>query len=137
MGRNGDAAPGGLTVVTDMDRGAQPPAYDALLAERADVAEQIASLTRDFEGMVAASTSSNSDDEHDPEGATIAFERAQVVAVLELGRRRLDEIDAALRRIAAGSYGRCESCGREISAERLAARPSAAACIRCAGAGRE
>ena len=40
--------------------------------------------------------SSNADDEHDPEGATIAFERQQVVALLEQARRRLADVEAAL-----------------------------------------
>jgi RNA polymerase-binding protein DksA len=107
-------------------------AYDALTGERADTLAQIAQLTEDFDGMVAASASSNADDEHDPEGATIAYERAQVVAVLDLARRRLAEIDQALARLAAGSYGSCARCGRPIGAERRAARPSATTCISCA-----
>lgn len=43
----------------------------------------------------------------------------------------IEEIDAALGRLEAGSYGRCVSCGSGIPAERLAFRPSAAACVRC------
>ena len=50
---------------------------DPLDAERAAVLGDIESLTREFEQVVAASESSNADDEHDPEGATIAFERQQ------------------------------------------------------------
>ena len=73
--------------------------------------------------MVAASRSSNADDEHDPEGATIAFERQQVVALLDQARRRLADVEAALARREAGDYGICETCGRPIAPERLAARP--------------
>ena len=51
---------------------------DPLAAERAAALAQIESLTREFDGVVAASQASNADDEHDPEGATIAFERSQV-----------------------------------------------------------
>ena len=82
--------------------------------------------------MVAASQASNADDEHDPEGATIAFERQQVVALLEQAQRRLADVDAALARREAGDYGICEVCGEPIAAERLAARPAARTCIRCA-----
>jgi RNA polymerase-binding transcription factor len=99
---------------------------------RADVLARIASLTREFDEMVAASRSSNADDEHDPEGATIAFERQQLVALLAQARARLADVDAALARAAAGDYGRCADCGRPIDPERLAARPSARTCIRCA-----
>jgi DnaK suppressor protein len=43
----------------------------------------------------------------------------------------IEEIDAALHRIAEGSYGRCQQCGVDIPAERLEFRPSAAGCVRC------
>lgn len=42
------------------------------------------------------------------------------------------QIDAALTRIAAGTYGVCERCGGPISAERLAALPYAVRCVSCA-----
>jgi RNA polymerase-binding transcription factor DksA len=105
---------------------------DPLEAERAAAEAQIAALTREFDAVVAASRASNADDEHDPEGATIAFERQQVVALLEATRRRLADVEAALDRRRAGSYGICESCGRPIAAERLAVRPAARTCIDCA-----
>ena len=105
---------------------------DPLRDERAVVLRDIEALTREFDQVVAASASSNADDEHDPEGATIAFERQQTAALLEQARRRLAEIDAALARREAGDYGVCETCGRPIGAERLAARPAARTCIDCA-----
>ncbi len=104
----------------------------ALRAARADAEAQIAELTRDLHGVIDASLDSNADDEHDPEGATIAFERAQVAALLAGARRRVVELDAALQRLAEGAYGRCERCGRPIPAERLAVRPSARTCVGCA-----
>jgi DnaK suppressor protein len=105
---------------------------DPLADERAAALAQIESLTREFDGVVAASRASNADDEHDPEGATIAFERQQVVALLEQARRRLADVEAALARRDAGDYGTCETCGRPIAADRLAARPAARTCIDCA-----
>jgi DnaK suppressor protein len=93
---------------------------------------EVAMLTGDLRGLFEASRASNADDEHDPEGATIAFERAQLTAVLDAARRRVADLDLALLRCAAGSYGICEVCGRPIPAERLAARPSAATCVTCA-----
>ena len=105
---------------------------DALGAERAAAQAQIEALTREFDEVVAASKASNADDEHDPEGATIAFERQQVVALLERARRRLADVDAAVAAWEAGTYGRCATCGRPIAAERLAARPTARTCIDCA-----
>lgn len=105
---------------------------DPLLVERAAVLAQIDALSRDFDAVVDASASSNADDEHDPEGATIAFERQQVVALLEQARHRLADVDAALARRETGNYGICEQCGRPIGAERLAARPWVRTCIECA-----
>ena len=71
---------------------------DPLRAEREAALAQIEVLTREFDEVVAASQASNADDEHDPEGATIAFERQQVVALLEQAQRRLADVDAALAR---------------------------------------
>ncbi|MEH0844497.1 TraR/DksA C4-type zinc finger protein [Micromonospora sp. CPCC 205711] len=105
----------------------------ALRRARAETELLIASLTRDLNGVIDASLSSNADDEHDPEGATIAFERAQVAALLAGARRRLADLDDALSRLDAGTYGRCERCGLPIPAERLAVRPSARTCVHCAG----
>jgi RNA polymerase-binding transcription factor len=107
-------------------------AGEELARTRAATLAQIEALTREFDGVVAASQASNADDEHDPEGATIAFERQQVAALLDQARARLADVDAALARVAAGTYGRCADCGRPIAADRLAARPQARTCIDCA-----
>ncbi len=102
----------------------------ALLDEEWQSALQmLATLTRDFIGIVDASADSNADDEHDPEGSTIAFERSQVGALIEQAERRLTEVDAARARVDAGTYGRCEVCGEPIPDGRLEARPVARTCV--------
>ena len=93
---------------------------------------EAAVLNQELSDLFEASRASNADDEHDPEGATIAFERQQVVALLEQARRRLADVEAAIRNVEGGIYGICETCGRPIAAERLAARPAARTCIDCA-----
>jgi RNA polymerase-binding transcription factor DksA len=45
--------------------------------------------------------------------------------------RTIEEIEAALERIATGTYGTCVRCGSAVPAERLEFRPSAAACVSC------
>ena len=85
-----------------------------------------------LEALFTASRGSNADDEHDPEGATIGFERAQLTALLAAARERVAEVDAALRRVDAGTYGVCERCGQPIAAARLDARPFARYCMACA-----
>jgi hypothetical protein len=47
--------------------------------------------------------------------------------------RELGEIDAALARIADGTYGTCESCGGAIGRDRLRALPEIRLCVRCSG----
>ncbi len=84
--------------------------------------------------MVAASRDTNADDEHDPEGATIAFERSQIGALVRQAQLHLAEIDAAMTRLDLGTYGTCEGCGAVIGDGRLEARPAARTCIACASA---
>jgi DnaK suppressor protein len=105
---------------------------EVLTAKQAEVLAQIGALSRSFEDIVGASESANADDEHDPEGSTIAFERAQVAALLAQARGHLTEVAGALQRLEAGGYGCCERCGAEIAPERLLARPTARTCIHCA-----
>ena len=83
--------------------------------------------------MVDAARGANVDDEHDPEGATIAFERAQLETLAGDARAALAEVDAALGRLDDGTYGTCTVGGEPIPAERLAARPTAATCVAHAG----
>ena len=97
---------------------------------------RLASLTGDYDAVVAASRDTNADDEHDPEGATIAFERSQVGALVRQAEQHLAEVRAAIGRLDAGTYGTCETCGQPIATERLEARPVARSCVRCATPGR-
>jgi RNA polymerase-binding transcription factor DksA len=112
------------------------PAREVLLGERERARLRVAALEREFAGLAEAASAAGTDDEHDPEGATLAFERQHAAALLEAAREQVAAADDALRRLAEGRYGVCERCGQPIGAERLAARPSAATCIRCAGGGR-
>ena len=107
-------------------------ARDELLRLRASTAAEAATLAESLEALFSASRDSNADDEHDPEGATIGFERAQLTALLAAARERIAEVDDALRRVDEKTYGICERCGQPIAAERLAARPFARWCIKCA-----
>jgi RNA polymerase-binding protein DksA len=107
-------------------------AVERLVAERRRTMRRLNDLTRDFESVVSASRDTKADDEHEPEGATIAFERSQIAALTRQARQHLEEVESALSRIDAGTYGQCETCGRPIAPERLEARPTARTCVRCA-----
>jgi len=104
---------------------------ELLAWERAGALMRIGALERELLGIIE-SGSAGADDEHDPEGATLAFERQHVVALLGQARQHLALVDAAMVRLAEGSYGGCVICGGPIGADRLAARPVSSACIRCA-----
>jgi DnaK suppressor protein len=109
---------------------------DLLNIERTTTLNRISAMTGEFDEIVAATAGSNTDDEHDPEGSTIAFERAQVSALLLEAQGYLAELDRALARVDAGRYGSCERCGAPIAPERLAARPATESCVSCAAIGR-
>ena len=106
-----------------------------LAADREATAERIRSMTVDLEAIIAASAGSNLDDEHDPEGSTIAFEREQLVALRAHAHEHLTEVDAALARLHDDTYGRCELCGRQIATARLEAIPATRLCVTCAARG--
>jgi RNA polymerase-binding protein DksA len=58
-------------------------------------------------------------------------ERSRVMAVVRALRSNLHDVDLAIAKIDAGSYGSCERCGNPIGAERLEAIPWALLCIDC------
>jgi DnaK suppressor protein len=110
-------------------------ARELLLTEQARARERAAALEREFADLADAASAAGTDDEHDPEGATLAFERQHAAALLQAAREQLAAIDVALGKLASGQYGVCERCGQLIGADRLAARPAAQTCIRCAAKG--
>jgi RNA polymerase-binding transcription factor DksA len=110
------------------------PVRSRLNTDRERALQRIAELDREFAAIVTSASegSAGGDDEHDPEGATVAYERQHIAALLAQAREQLATIDAALRKISSGIYEICDICGGPIGAERLAARPSSLICIRCA-----
>jgi RNA polymerase-binding transcription factor DksA len=106
---------------------------DAIEIERVRVSDQISSLQQSFNGIVHGTELTSNDDEHDPEGTTIAYERAQVSALLAQARDDLVALDAALDRIDNGTIETCAACGGPIAFERLLALPGVRTCVQCAG----
>jgi len=105
----------------------------AIVADLDRLDEQIISLARAFDDIVAANEQANTDDEHDPEGTTIAFERSQVSALLRQAREDRDALRNTLHRVDDDlGYGVCTECRGFIGVDRLLALPAAAKCIACA-----
>jgi RNA polymerase-binding protein DksA len=63
--------------------------------------------------------------------ASQVFAQQRDLALREAAERRVREVDAALARIDAGTFGRCTSCGEPVAEARLEALPWAALCIDC------
>ncbi len=95
-------------------------------------ARQIASLEAVVATIVEGSELVSTDDEHDPEGATIAYERAQASALLRRARADLDALAVTSRQLELGQQVVCKDCGRDIDLERVAALPTTSRCVGCA-----
>ena len=63
--------------------------------------------------------------------ASQVFAQQRDLALRDRATTQLAQVDAALARIRAGSFGTCANCGREIAEARLEALPWAAHCIDC------
>ncbi|MDP8932550.1 MAG: TraR/DksA C4-type zinc finger protein [Actinomycetota bacterium] len=99
---------------------------EQLLAEREELLGQTVVL--DATAVVGLWRDSGYDDDYaDTGSATFERERAQSLALN--ARRILVQIDDALRRMDAGTYGLCERCGQAIEVERLEALPYATLCL--------
>jgi DnaK suppressor protein len=101
-------------------------------AEQERTVRQIAALEAAVAAIVEGAELTSTDDEHDPEGATIAYERAQASALLRQARRDGDALVITRRQLAEGGTVICSVCGRDIDLERVAALPTATRCVRCA-----
>jgi RNA polymerase-binding protein DksA len=107
--------------------------FERMLRERREVdATEASTLAASMGDVLSARADAQADDEHDPEGPTLSFEWSRLDAVQREAAADLRAVDAALARIADGTFGVCERCGRPIGIDRLNARPTAELCIDCA-----
>ena len=131
------------TATAVVDRTAVPPVPpgtdwtpDELAEVRGDLERELADLRADYDRALADLTklrqSSNDgagDDQADAGSKT--FEREQELSIANNRRDLLMQMERAMERLDAGTYGRCESCGEAIPKARLQAFPSATLCVRC------
>jgi DnaK suppressor protein len=104
----------------------------AVAAEIVVVQARIEALEIELRSIVEASEQANIDDEHDPEGATIAYERALVISLLDSARAAHAQLVAADDGLDRDSPATCVRCGSPIALERLLALPGTTSCVRCA-----
>ncbi len=107
-----------------------------LLSERATYAEQAETLRAEAEQLAAEMEPGDVQfDEESGEGGTMNVERERDLALSAQARAAVDEIDRALTKLDAGTYGVCERCGEPIKRARLKALPYASLCIACKSGG--
>ncbi len=115
---------------------------DAQGETRARLQSERARLEGETEGLRAGVSSATfQEDEgtesvslHPADDASELFEREKNLTVLNTLQTSIDDIDRALAKLDAGTYGQCDNCGRPIGEKRLEAMPSAAYCIDCQSA---
>jgi DnaK suppressor protein len=107
-----------------------------LLTERATYVQQAESLRAEAEALAEDMEPGDIQfDEESGEGDTLVVERERDLAMSAQARASVDEIDRALAKITAGTYGTCERCGTAIPKARLKALPYAALCVACKSGG--
>jgi DnaK suppressor protein len=109
---------------------------EGLDADRRATELLVSRLASDIASFQGSRQDTSVDDEHDPEGPTLAFEQSQSAAILGDTRQHLAQIDDALVRIDSGAYGVCVTCGSAIPFARLEVRPYSTQCVSCASKAR-
>ncbi len=107
---------------------------EELLRERRHYLDQIAMIDETGLGRLSQGDQLQEDstvDNHPADLGSEMFEREKDLGLRSNAQRRLGQIDTALERMAAGTYGICEECGGPIGDGRLRANPSATTCIDC------
>ena len=109
---------------------------DLLNEERARHVEQAQELRAEADQMAAEMEPGDVQfDEESGEGTTTAIDRERDLALSMQAQVEVEEIDHALAKLQAGTYGICEHCGQNIPKPRLKAIPQARLCIACKSGG--
>jgi RNA polymerase-binding protein DksA len=103
-----------------------------LLEERERVRGAIEYLHQENPGSLEEESGEESSfDNHLGDTATVTYDREMDFTLEDNSEAVLNAIEKALRKIADGTYGICERCGKQIAEERLEALPYAELCIDC------
>jgi DnaK suppressor protein len=101
---------------------------------RARLEQERQSLLSDIEALDVENQAQQDDygvGNHVADDASEVFTRERNLALRNNAEDLIEQIDAALERVEAGTYGICARCGNAIPAERLEARPYAIYCVSC------
>jgi DnaK suppressor protein len=107
-----------------------------LLAERAVYQEQAEALRAEADALAQEREPGDVQfDEESGEGGTVTVDRERDLALSAQALAAVEEIEAALERIANKTYGSCERCHQPIPKARLRALPYARLCVACKSGG--
>lgn len=130
------AAPESAAASLPVRPGEDPWTDDELAEVRAELQAEAADLRAETDqagaviaGLLGDSVTEAGDDEAD--ASSKLFEREHELAISNNARDLLTQTERALARIAAGTYGVCESCGNAVGKARLLAFPRATLCVTC------
>ena len=98
---------------------------ERIVTDLQSLEEQTASTPKDASGDLSGYSS------HMADMGSDSMEREKAFLFASVKRRRLDELESALLRIEAGTFGACEDCGKPIPAKRLERMPGATLCVSC------
>ena len=94
--------------------------------------EEKANLEKDIANLTATSQEANVGlGNHMADDATAVFDQATTVSLRRGHELALEEVEAALQRMANGAYGVCDRCGEAIDFARLKAVPQTTLCMSC------
>jgi RNA polymerase-binding protein DksA len=104
------------------------PGQTALDSFRSQLEGERTSLVRQLEEL-GAGDKGMSFDENFADSGQVAAEQGENKALLNQLNEQLDEVNRALEKVDAGTYGLCEKCGEPIAEARLEAMPATRYCI--------
>jgi RNA polymerase-binding protein DksA len=103
-------------------------ARKVLLKERDKLVRQLAELGSDENGDLRSDLDFG---EGFADAAAVTSERTEVIGIVETLKHQLDDVKKAVDQLDDGRYGMCRSCGKEIGAARMEARPFSLYCVDC------
>jgi RNA polymerase-binding protein DksA len=103
-------------------------AETTLHEERGKVVHQMVELGADESGELTGAVDYG---DAFADGGAATAERTEVLGLVESLKTHLADIDSALNKIAEGTYGTCEVCGKDIGHDRMEFRPTSTRCVDC------
>ncbi|MGH9292207.1 MAG: TraR/DksA family transcriptional regulator [Acidimicrobiales bacterium] len=107
-------------------------ANDAAIDYRALLDEERRSLLHELSELGFGGAGNLAYDSNFADSSQVTAERGEAETLASQLRDALKDVETALRKLDAGTYGTCERCGKPIAEARLEAKPASAYCIDCA-----